>query len=231
MTLIAEDVLLLLLDDDSGKVAGAPGFDNVLGGALLIELALDGAVEVGAVEVTVPERRLASGKVRRAGTGLPADPVLRDALTLVRERERRAKDLVPRLGKGRRAMLLDRLVERGLVRREEDRVLGLFPRTRWPAADSRHEEEVRLRLHAALLDGADPEPRTAAIIAILAAADQVHKVVTAPGVSDREIKRRAGEIAECAWAAAAVREAIQAAAAAMIAVTVATTAATGAGSS
>jgi len=105
------------------------------------------------------------------------------------------------------------------------------PERRWAAANSAHEDEVRRQLHAALVEGADPEPRTAAIIAILTAADQVHKVVTAPGVSSREVKRRATEIAEGAWAADAVADAIQAATAAMLAVIVTTTVAAGAASS
>ena len=226
MTLLAEDVLLLLLDDQSGKITTTTSLDNVLGGAVLIELALDGQVDV-----TVPERRWASGKVRPVGAPEPVDPVLRDALAVIAEKERRAQDLVPRLGKGRRDELLDRLVERGLVRREEDRVLGLFPRRRWPAADSAHEEQIRRSLHSALVNGQEPDPRTAAIIAILSAVDQAHKVITAPGVSGREVKRRAAEIAEGAWAAEAVRDAIQAASAALIAVVAATTVATGAGSS
>ena len=39
-TLIAEDLLLLLLDDESGKLTNATFLDAGLGGALLVELAL-----------------------------------------------------------------------------------------------------------------------------------------------------------------------------------------------
>ena len=45
-TLIAEDLLLLLLDDESGKLQHATYLDTGLGGALLVELALGGQVEV-----------------------------------------------------------------------------------------------------------------------------------------------------------------------------------------
>lgn len=44
--LIAEDLLLLLLDDDTGTMAASTYEKSVLGGALLAELALVGAVEV-----------------------------------------------------------------------------------------------------------------------------------------------------------------------------------------
>jgi hypothetical protein len=45
-TLIAEDLLLLLLDDDSGKLTGTTYFDTGVGGAVLVELTLAGCVEV-----------------------------------------------------------------------------------------------------------------------------------------------------------------------------------------
>src|SRR5690554_638282 len=44
--LIAEDLLLLLLDDETGKMAASSYEKSVLGGALLAELALTRAVEV-----------------------------------------------------------------------------------------------------------------------------------------------------------------------------------------
>ena len=39
-TLIAEDLVLLLLDDESGKLTNASYLDTGIGGALLVELAL-----------------------------------------------------------------------------------------------------------------------------------------------------------------------------------------------
>jgi hypothetical protein len=44
--LIAEDLLLLLLDDESGKVTNSTYLATGIGGALLVELALGGHVEV-----------------------------------------------------------------------------------------------------------------------------------------------------------------------------------------
>ena len=56
MTLIAEDLLLLLLDDDTGKAsAGVSSYlDYALAGALLAELALTGAVFVGGAGGVLP---------------------------------------------------------------------------------------------------------------------------------------------------------------------------------
>jgi len=223
VTLIAEDLLLLLLDDDTGKLTGTSYPQPALGGALLIELAL-----VEAVAVEEKKGLWKSAKVRPT-TAVPDDAVLRAGYDLVAEKERGAQDLVDRLGKGLKERLADRLVERGLLERREDKVLGMFPRTRWPAADRAHEEQVRRSLTAVLVSGAEPDQRTAALIAVLSAIDKAHKIVDHQGMSSRDVRKRAKQISEGAWAAKAVRDAISASTAAIAAVaasTAATTAAT-----
>ena len=45
-TLIAEDLVLLLLDDESGKLTNTSHLDTGIGGALLVELALAETVTV-----------------------------------------------------------------------------------------------------------------------------------------------------------------------------------------
>ena len=219
-TLIAEDLLLLLLHDEKGTVSSAHA-DVALGGALLIELAL-------AEAVVVRERTSiwSSAKVAAVpGTGVE-DPVLAEALRRVAERERAASDLVNRLGKGTRAALTDRLVQRGILRREDDKVLGLFPRTRWPEADGQHEDAVRGLLTAVLVQGLDPDPRTAALVALLHALSIAPAAVDRGPVPARDVRRRAQEVAEGAWAAKAVQDAITATTAAAVAAITASTAAT-----
>jgi hypothetical protein len=215
MTLIAEDLLLLLLDDDSGRLTGTSYPQPTLGGALLVELAI-----AGAVEVEEKTSLWTSAKVAASGPA-PEDPLLRSAYDVVAAKPRSAQDLVDRLGKGARDALADRLVERGILERVDGRVLGLFPTTRWPTADASHEQEVRRALGAALVQGLDPDPRTGALVALLSAIDRAHKVVDHEGMSSREVRTRAKTLAEGAWAAKAVRDAISASTAAIAAATTA----------
>ncbi|GAB3256488.1 GOLPH3/VPS74 family protein [Nocardioides dilutus] len=217
--LVAEDLLLLLLDDESGKVTASDVADVALGGAVLAELAI-----LGAVTVDEPTGRFRSPKVRVAGPA-PEDRVLADALDVVAEKERTAQDLVARLGKGLVKTLGDRMADRGMLERRESRLLGMLPRTRWPAADSTHEEAVRQALASVLVQGTTPDARTGALVAVLSAIDRTHKVVDHDGLSRREVKKRAKEVTEGAWAATGVRDAIKATHAAVIA---AVTAAAGA---
>ncbi|MEI5672597.1 MULTISPECIES: GOLPH3/VPS74 family protein [unclassified Nocardioides] len=217
MTLIAEDLFLLLLDDEKGTLGGTSYPQPVLGGAVLIELATTGAVEVE--EKTSVWR---SAKVHPAGHP-PEDAVLRAAYDVVAEKPRSAQDLVTRIGKGVRDTLAERLVQRGILERRESRVLGLFPRTRWPAVDSRHEAELRTRLTGVLVRGDEPDERTGALVALLAAIDRAQKVVDHQGLPAKEVRQRATAIAEGAWAAKAVRDAILAASSAVTAAVTAST--------
>jgi hypothetical protein len=136
--------------------------------------------------------------------------VLARALATVGEKERSAESLVERLGKGLAETLCGRLAERGILERHDERALGLFPRTRWPARDSSHEEAVRRGLTVVLVDRGRPDPRTRALAALLHAVDRAHKIVPHDGIGNREVKKRAQQLAEGEWAAKAVKDAISA---------------------
>lgn len=227
MTLIAEDLLLLLLDDVKGTVSTWGRTDALLGGAVLAELAVRGLV-------TVDEHKsIWRADTVHAATPAPADldPVLAEALVTIAEKDRKASSLVSRIGKGLEDRLAAGLAERGMVERKDGKLLGLFPRTTWPAADTTHEDDVRRTVTACLVDGAQPDERTGALIALLAAIDQAHSAVTSgTTTAKQELEKRAKEVAEGQWAAKAVKDAVDAATAAMLGAVAASTAATVAGS-
>ncbi|MDX6372202.1 MAG: hypothetical protein QOD98_1190 [Nocardioidaceae bacterium] len=220
MTLIAEDLLLLLLDDAKGTVSTWGKTDAVLGGAVLAELAVSGLV-------TVDEHKSIwrTDKVH-ATEPAPAelDPVLADALATIAEKDRKASTLVTKIGKGLEGRLAAGLAGRGILQRRDGKLLGLFPRTTWPAADTSHETDVRRTITACLVDDAQPDERTGALIALLAAIDQAHSAVTAgTTVKKKALEKKAKEIAAGQWAAKAVKDAVDAATAAMLGAVAATT--------
>ena len=191
---------------------------------MLVELALEGMVEVGEAKSV-----WRSAKVWPVEGARPADPVLTAAWATVGEKERTAQSLVERLGKGLDDTLCDRLAERGILERRDDKVLGLFPRTRWPARDSSHEDAVRRAL--------DDRPRRRQRARRRASArwSPCCTPSTAPtsrcrttGVSDREVKKRAKQVADGQWAAKAVKDAVAAATAGTVAAVTAATSASSA---
>src|SRR5690606_21974538 len=225
--LVAEDLLLCLTDDRTGRlVVSGSTVDVGLGGALLVELALRGRVAVAAAG-----ERIRRGHLVVRDPTPTADPVLDDALAAVRAKEgRKPQHVVGGLGKGRRAQLYERLAAAGAVRREERRVLGLFPGRRWPGGDVHRARGPRDRLGVAPPRGATDHARGAARLSLpapLAALDALHRVVVPAqvGLTRRELQERAKQIAAGEWAGKAVRDAIagmNAAVTAAITVTIAT---------
>lgn len=209
--LIAEDLLLLAYDDESGRPDTwiSSYLDPALGGALLVEL-----TEAGRIALEGEGRK---GRLRVLDATPTGDPVLDDALArLEKHPGRRPKDAIGKLTKGLRRALLDGLADRGVLRHERGRILGIFPMSTWPAEDSTHEDALRSRLRDILVTGLTPDPHTAAIIALLQAIDVVPRVVDR---SERKVaKARAKEIAEGDWAAEATKKAVQEMTAAMLVV-------------
>lgn len=199
--LLAEDLLLLLTNDVSGRlVLQAAQVDAGLGGANLVELALTGRVGLD------DRRRLVVSDPSATG-----EAVLDGALAIVSTRQgKKPKACIQPLAKGLRRALYDRLVAAGVVRLDETRVLGLFPLRRWPVVQAGQESAVRTRVAQVLVQGTTPDERTAALVALLHALKAEHKVVDPRqhGIGKRELRDRAEEVARGDWAAAAVRQAV-----------------------
>lgn len=220
--LLAEDLLLLLTDDDTGKLKiGGTEADAALGGATLVELTLQMRVA------------LVDGRLRVMNADPTADEVLDDALRILGEHAgKKPSKAVPPLGKKLRPRLYERLVDRGVLRIEEGKILGLFPTKSWPAQEVAHEAELRDLIEHAVVRRADPDARTAALVSLLHALRATRKVVDPKqhGLRRKEVDDRAKEIAEGDWGSAAVRKVIDEMMAAVMAATTAATIAATAGS-
>ena len=207
MTLIAEDLLLLLLDDQSGK-PNTGHLDLALGGAVLVDLALDGLVEVAS-----HGSLLGSAKLRRAPGAVAGDRILAGALGAVAE-NKPAQKLVAQVGKGLLEPLAERQCRRGVLERREEKVLGLVTRTRWPSRDPSRKEAIRRGLVVILVQGGRADARSAALIGLLLAVHRLHRTVSHPDASARSVKKRAKEVAEESWASPTIKDAVAVATAA-----------------
>jgi hypothetical protein len=207
---LAEELLLLALHDEKGTVlmAGSTGLPYGLAGAFLIEL-------VGAGLLRVEGKDLVA-----AAAGTARDEILDRILTDVRsaKRTRNLKYWVGRTGRSGgkiRSKLADRLVAKGILQREERRLLLIFPTTRYPQVNPLPEYAVRERLRAALRAMTPPDDRTAALIALAHACDLVGRLFDKG--ERREAKKRAREIARNQPIGAAVVQTVEAIRAAVVA--------------
>jgi Golgi phosphoprotein 3 (GPP34) len=199
VTDLAEE-LLLLAYDETGVARFTPWLDFGMAGALLIELTL-------AERIAAPDKTIVVTDRTPIG-----DPLVDQALTTIAAREpgRSAKDWIIPLGSGLRAKVLDRLVSAGVLQQNMDKVLGIFPRYRYPTPTGREaaaETDARRRVTAAVANPSAPvADRTAALCALLLAADLGHTAL--PGLKPEEAKARLKAVSEGDWGADAVRKAI-----------------------
>lgn len=215
--ILAEDVLLLLVDDESGRaVVDKTRLGLALAGGVLLDLAT-----LGRVDVAGPGEQVKAGRLVVRDDRPTDDDVLDEALRRIALMgPKKPESVLQTLAKGLRENLLDRLTVRGILRAEEGRILGIFPTHSWPAADSSHERQVRAGLRDVLVAGRTPAPREAALISLLQAIDQVPKALGDVGVPARQLRRRAKDVASASFADEAVRKAVQAVSAATTAVIV-----------
>ncbi|WP_448699200.1 GOLPH3/VPS74 family protein [Streptomyces avidinii] len=96
----------------------------------------------------------------------------------------------------------------------------MFPQRRYPEADGTVERALRERLRGVVLDGAEPDERTAGLIALIHSA-KLHRLAF-PARQPDGLTARTAEIAAGQWAAESVRLAIRDMQAAMVAVTAVT---------
>lgn len=207
--LTAEFLLLALGDEDGRPRVDSTKLKAAIAGSAIVELTLDGALRL--TEPGDPEHR--PGRLVRT-TRHVGDPLLAEVARL--SHDRKPKDAVGRIGgvsawKDRAGSLKDAvltdLAAEGVLRREQGKVLGLFPTTSWPLADPGVEREVLGRVRETVVGGVEPDERTAALVALLHSVDLLPKLF--PDQPKREIRARGKAVADGDWGAEAVRKAVQ----------------------
>ncbi|MEV6394733.1 GPP34 family phosphoprotein [Streptomyces sp. NPDC051907] len=210
---LAEEIMLLSLDDESGSAKQRQAAGWAVSGGILLELVLAGRVSV-------------VGKHLELTDTTPTGDQLLDSRTVLIEtwlrgrKQRRVTDWLTRDQAKAVGAALESLCKRGVVVEEKHKALGVFPMRRYPEADGAVETELRERLRAVVLGGAEPDTRTAGLIALIHSA-KLHRLAFPDGPR-KQVAARMGEVAAGQWAAESVRAALRDMQAAMVAVTVVT---------
>ena len=158
----AEEILLLLLDDESGEFVPAPAWSRqcALAGAVLMDLALANRIDTDLQKLVV---------VDPSPTGDDLlDPVLATIVETVEVQN--ARSWVERLAGEQSGRIQDqalaRLVRRGILESEGGRLLWAFRARRYPTIDGKAEREVKLRIMQVLFSEEIPTPRDIVIICL-----------------------------------------------------------------
>ncbi len=182
---LAEELLLLAYDDESGKATVSRiGLDLGMAAAVLVELALAGRIMLG------DSRTLAS--IDPTPTGQPvADSVL---ARVAADSPHPVASWVQRLRYGLRDGVLADLCARGIMRQRDETALDFITLHRYPTVDREPETEVRSRLATALTGKVPPSERTAALAALILAV-RMEPTLHLPDAERAATRRRLEEMA------------------------------------
>lgn len=184
---LAEELLLLALEDESGRInqAASTTLPFGLAGAMLMDLTLRERLGMEGDRVVVLDA---------SPTG---DGVLDSALWEIEadEKSRKAQHWVRKLGGWRpKDRVTEQLLERGVLRLQEDYVLWLIPYNRHLPMDTSAELELRARLRDIVINGRTPDARSAALLSLIKSCNLVEDVF---GRADRKrVRERLDEISE-----------------------------------
>ncbi len=200
-----EEILLLCLKDKEGTMNPWVNYQFGLAGAILAELLLQKRVTIAT------EKK--HNYVQIVDTTPIGDPLLDEALQLIIKRKKRAEMnyWVPQFTgiKKLKNRIAQQLVNKGILRAEQDKVLLLFTRNIYPEVNPEPEHEIIERLRAAIFtEKSDLDAPTVILIAL---ADSIDLLKTIFDKSQlKEQKNRLKQIANGDLIGQATREAIQA---------------------
>ncbi|WP_419918107.1 GOLPH3/VPS74 family protein [Candidatus Poriferisocius sp.] len=163
MLRFVEEIILLLLRDDDGKFIGVSqsSMDRAVAGAVLMELAMENRIDTDLDHLLLIDGTPVGDDLLDPTLALIAEETgeeRSDARHWVESTARKAPEI--------REKALDRLVERGILERQDDRFLWVFRSRRYPMVDGEAEKEVKLRIMGVLFSNEIPSPRDVVIICL-----------------------------------------------------------------
>ena len=178
MLTFAEEILLLMLDDDGIFLPTRGGaVEYILAGAVLMDLAFANRIDNDLEHLTCLDA---------TPTG---NPILDQALAHIASSQPKdprgwIETLAGQDTTEIRQQALASLIERGILESQDKKFLWVFRARRYPTIDGRVEREARLRIADVLLSDDIPDPRDVAMICLVDASGFLRDIF-----STRELER------------------------------------------
>ena len=193
MLRFAEEIMLLVLHDDSGKFARVPewSMNYALASGVLMDLALENRIDTDLEKLVLLD-------ATPTGDDL-LDPVLEDIAAAQEQDDSRewagrtagTRYWVERAASKAddiRERALQRLVDAGILEQRDDRFLWVFKSRRYPTLDGTAEREVKMRIMGVLFSDEIPAPHDVVLICLADACGIFTKILSkrqAEQASDR----------------------------------------------
>ena len=185
MLTFPEEIVLLALDDKTGKFVDLPplAMDQALAGAALLELAFQNRIDTDLTHLSLVNPKPTGEEM--------LDPLLEKIVTAKDKKD--AKYWVGVFsadGETIREKVLRRLVQRGILKQEK-KILWVIPGRRYPMVNDQEEREVRKRIRSVVVDGEVPGPRDVVLVSLASACQLLRSVFT-----DADLLKYSARIAE-----------------------------------
>ncbi|MDE2860328.1 MAG: GPP34 family phosphoprotein [Chloroflexota bacterium] len=182
MLRFAEEIILLLLDDD-GRFARLPSWslNYALAGGVLMDLALENRIDTDLDSLVLLD-------ATPLGDSL-LDPTLADIAAGGESDARYWVGRTASRGEELREEALRRLMELGILEKRDESFLWVFRARRYPSIDGKVEREVKLRIMGVLFSDEIPDPRDIVIICLADACGIFNELL-----SSRELESAAQRI-------------------------------------
>lgn len=197
----AEEFLLLALDDEKGYIINMPlmSLEYGLTGAILMDLALMNKIDTDLKNLIL---------VDDSPTG---DEIFDKAIDMIRKYpdSKDAKYWVREIGKqfeNLKDSLIERLVEKGILKRVEKKILWVFSKRRYPIVDNKEEKEVKTRIRKTILNNDIPDPRDIVLISLIKTCNMIDEIFTSQ--EKKVVKERIDQIAKMDLIGQAVSNAV-----------------------
>lgn len=201
-----EELLLLALQDDKGKLFFGSMAAHAMAGGLVAELLMGERIKL--------ETDRKKQCVKLIDPTPFGNPILDECIDLVKNGNRRAtlQTWVNRFAalKKLHHRVAEQLCEKGVLKEETHRVLWLFDQKVYPERNPKPEKEIIARLRAAIFAGSrDVDPRTVVLVSLANGTGMLSYVFDKKKLKER--KKRIDQITSDEVCGKAVSDAVQAA--------------------
>ncbi len=183
MLRFAEEIMLLLLDDEGERFLRVPDWSlrYALAGGVLMDLAMEDRIDTDLEKLTLVDPTPLGDDI--------LDPVLADIAASTGTHDARywVEQAAGRAYETREAAM-ERLIARGILEQREDRMLWMFRSRRYPPVDGIAEIEVKLRIMEVLFAEVVPTPRDVVIICLADACGIFNELLSSEDL--REVQPR-----------------------------------------
>ena len=176
-----EEIVLLALDDQTGAQLPLPvtALSYGLAGAVLADLAVAGKIDTDEKKLVVLDATPTSDPLLDPWLALiaadkTAYPVAH-WLSVLADRQREIEQPA-----------LERLIDRGILKRQDKKILWVIGLRRYPTVDGHERTEVRTRLGQLILGEDLPDPRDAILISLLRGCRLTDQIFEGPEFAARE---------------------------------------------